>query len=75
MESNPVEEGYVKFAIVVDGEVAGTIQYLKNENNETLTRVIAAMQSDPKIVEIFDNNIRVGWTYSGTEFVPMTEGA
>jgi hypothetical protein len=75
MESTPIEEGYVKFAIVVDGEVAGTIQYPTTTGSETVTRVVAALQSDPKIVEIFNHDIRVGWAHSGTEFTPPVEGA
>ena len=75
MESTPVEDGFAKFAIVINGEVAGTIQYPTTTGSDTVTRVIAALQSDPKIVEIFNHDIRVGWSYSGTEFTPPVEGA
>jgi hypothetical protein len=75
MTPTPIEPGYVKFAIVIDGEVAGTLQYPVDNSNNTLTRIIAALQSDPKIVEIFDRDIHVGWSHSGTEFTPPAEEA
>ena len=68
MEPTPVEANYAKFALVIEGEVAGTIQYPTDLGNPTIERIIAALRSDPKIVEIFDHNIKLGWSYDGTAF-------
>ncbi len=58
-----------KFAIVVGNDVAGTVA-LEDGKSETLDRIIAAYQSDPKIIPTSDENIVFGWTYDGTNFYP-----
>lgn len=75
MEPHPVEDNYVKFALVVEGEVAGTVQYPTDLGNPTMEKLIAALKSDPKIVEVFDHNIKVGWSYDGTSFSAPAEEA
>lgn len=73
MEPTPVEDNYAKFALVIDGEVAGTIQYPTNLGNPTMDRIIAALQSNPTIIEVFDNNIMPGWSYDGSTFSAPAE--
>jgi hypothetical protein len=58
-----------KFAIVVGNDVAGTVA-LQQGIDSTLDAIIAAYQSDPKIIPITDDNINFGWTYDGTNFFP-----
>jgi hypothetical protein len=59
----------VRFAIVVDGEVAGTISLDSNSTDFTTTGLIAALKSDPKIIEDETNSVKRGWTYNGVNFV------
>ena len=73
MEPTPVEDNYAKFALVIDGEVAGTIQYPTNLGNPTMDRIIAALQSNPTSIEVFDNNIMPGWSYDGSTFSAPAE--
>jgi hypothetical protein len=58
-----------KFAIVVGNDVAGTVA-LEQGINDTIDAIIAAYQSDPKIIPTSDENIQFGWTYDGTNFFP-----
>lgn len=63
-----------RFAIIVDGDVAGTISINEEDPSEAAHRHIAAFDSDPKIVPIHvDKPVGYGWTYNGSEFVPSTE--
>lgn len=57
------------FAIVVNNDVAGTVS-LQEGFSDTSDRIIAAYQSDPKIVPITDETIGFGWTFDGTNFIP-----
>ena len=59
----------VRFAIVVDGEVAGTFSLDSNSTDSTATGLIAALKSDPKIIEDETNSVKRGWTHDGTSFV------
>lgn len=58
-----------KFAIIVGNDVAGTVS-LQEGVSDIMDRIIAAYKSDPKIVQIFDENIQFGWTYNNSEFIP-----
>ena len=63
----------VVFAIVVDGEVAGTLVYPDDtQRPDIVSRHIAALQSDPKIVPVVGQTVELGWIYNGTEFIPPT---
>jgi len=62
----------ITFAIVVGNDVAGTVA-LEENANDTANRIIAAYRSDPKIIEVSDANIGLGWTYDGTNFTPPNE--
>lgn len=58
------------FAIVIGNDVATKI-IVVNESEQG-QRVVAALQSDPKIIDISEINpeIDFGWTYDGTNFTP-----
>lgn len=59
----------VKFAVVVDGEVAATITYDTTMPFDHGNRMIAAMSSDPKIVRIDnDPGVTMGWKYVDEKF-------
>jgi len=58
-----------KFAIVVDGDVAGTIHFDEDSKEPAAQRLMAALSSDPKIIES-PENVEHGWTYDGTQFLP-----
>lgn len=60
-----------KFAIVVDGDVAGTVA-LEDGQSPIIDRIIAAYQSNPTIIPIADETIAFGWTYDGANFYPPT---
>lgn len=57
----------LRFAIVVENDVAGVIE-IDEGYNETGDRMIAAFKSDAKIIETFDQNVQFGWTFDGTIF-------
>jgi hypothetical protein len=59
-----------KFAIVVDGDVAGTISIDDANTSESARRHIAAYNSDPKIIPVpSDIAVAYGWTYEDGVFV------
>jgi hypothetical protein len=59
-----------KFAIVVDGDVAGTISIDDTNTSPAAIRHIAAYNSDPKIIPIpSDLEVVYGWTYEDGTFV------
>lgn len=61
----------IVFAIVVEGEVAGTLVYPEtSEKPATLLRHVAALQSDPKIIDVTGQSVETGWTYDGVQFNP-----
>jgi hypothetical protein len=65
-----------KFAFVADNDVF-TVWTFDTEGQEDINkveRIIAGLQSDPKIIEILDTTINVGlnWTFDGTNFIPPT---
>lgn len=63
-----------RFAVVVEGEVAGTISVDDESTNDAAQRHIAAFSSDPKIVPIFgEDPVDFGWTYDGEAFTPPAE--
>ena len=63
-----------RFAVVVDGDVAGTISVDDESPNDAAQRHIAAFDSDPKIVPIFgEEPVDFGWTYDGETFTPPVE--
>jgi hypothetical protein len=62
-----------KFAIVVDGDVAGTISIDDTNPAASAPRHIAAYNSDPKIIPVpSDLNVVYGWTYEDGVFVSPT---
>ena len=66
-----------KFAIVVNGDVAGTIHLDDTNPLESVARHIAAYGSDPKIIPVpSDLGVAYGWTYENDTFVsPPTDVA
>ena len=62
----------ITFAIVVGNDVAGTVSLEENASN-VADGIIAAYRSDPKIIEVSDASIGLGWTYDGTNFTPPAE--
>lgn len=59
-----------KFAIVVDGDVAGTISIDDTNPAESVPRHIAAYNSDPKIIPVPSGlEVAYGWTYENGNFV------
>jgi hypothetical protein len=67
-----------KFAAVVDGDVF-TVMTIDSEYSTTLhpglgERLIAGFSSDPKIIEIpEDQEIDIGWTWDGEIFIKSIE--
>jgi hypothetical protein len=61
----------VRFAIVVDGEVAGTFSLDSTSTDLTTTGLVAALRSDPKIIEDETNSVKRGWTHNGASFVEL----
>lgn len=60
-----------KFAVVVDGEVAGTISLDDSNTSDAVQRHIAAFDSDARIIPVTtEDPIEYGWTYDGAAFVP-----
>jgi len=66
-----------KFAIVVEGEVAGTISIDDTNTLPAASRHIAAYSSDPKIIPVpSDLEVEYGWSYENGTFVsPPTDVA
>jgi hypothetical protein len=60
------------FAVVIDGDVAGTIELDESQDSPVVPRMIAAFSSDPKIIPA-PNGVKFGWTYDGSTFIPPTE--
>ena len=60
----------IKFAVVVDGEVAGTLGFDSSANPSTMERMVAALRSPHQIVESPTVDVAHGWTYDGSEFHP-----
>ncbi len=64
-------ENMKAFAVIVEGDVAFTMRHPIEVES-----IIAALSSDPKIVEVPDdlkNNVEFGWTFDGTNFIPPSE--
>jgi hypothetical protein len=62
------------FAIVIDGEVAGTLVYPENGPRADITeRHTAALRSSHTIVEATGTEVKPGWSYDGSEFHPPAE--
>lgn len=58
-----------KWAVVVDGDVAGTITIDTEFNAPSVSRFVAAYDSDPKIIPILtEQPIEFGWTWDGENF-------
>ena len=60
------------FAIVVEGDVAGTITLDDTWEGENVPRLIAALESDPKII-FASEEVQFGWTWDGTNFISPGE--
>jgi len=58
-----------KFAIVVGSDVAGTVTFQEGYSDAT-DRMLAAYQSNPKIIPTSDELVSFGWTFDGTNFIP-----
>jgi hypothetical protein len=58
---------HIKFAIIVDGEVKGSIMFIPDKQME-----VSGLASNPQIIEItnLENKPSVGWTWNGTAFNP-----
>ena len=56
------------FAIVVEGDVAGTITLDDTWEGENVPRLIAALESDPKIIPSSEE-VQFGWTWDGNTFI------
>ena len=56
------------FAIVVEGDVAGTITLDDTWEGENVPRLIAALESNPQIVPA-PVEAKFGWTWDGTNFI------
>lgn len=63
----------VRFAVVVDGEVAITIVIDDESPIEAAHRAIAAYRSPHQVIEYFDENVKEGWFFDGTTFSAPTE--
>ena len=59
----------VRFAVVVDGEVAGTFSFDDNNSDSVTSRMIPALRSNPVVVEDQSLTVKHGWQYDGTTFV------
>lgn len=59
----------VRFAVVVDGEVAGTFSFDDNNSDSVTSRMIPALRSNPVVVEDQSLTVKHGWLYDGTTFV------
>ena len=58
-----------KWAIVVGSDVAGTVSLDDQSTMEVVQRIIAAYDSDPKIVPInTEQDVSFGWTWDGINF-------
>lgn len=55
-----------KFAIVVDGEVAGVYDIPDNIQNDAAQRIMAAFRSNPIFVETTNFDVAFGWKWDGT---------
>ena len=67
-----------KFAAVVDGDVFSVISvdsaYSTHEKPDLGERLIAGFSSDPKIIEIPENQeVEIGWTWDGEIFISSTD--
>jgi hypothetical protein len=56
------------FAIVVEGDVAGTITLDDTWESENVPRLIAALESNPQIIPA-PVEAQFGWTWDGTNFI------
>ena len=56
------------FAIVVEGDVAGTITLDDTWEGENVPRLIAALESNPQILPA-PLEVQFGWTWNGTNFI------
>lgn len=63
----------VRFAVIVEGEVALTIVADDESENDAAQRTIAAFRSPHQIIEFTDEAISHGWTYDGVSFNPPAE--
>lgn len=61
----------IRFAVVVDNEVAGTLSLDDASTDAVSARLIPAFLSDPKIVQV-STDVQHGWIWNGTEFVAPT---
>lgn len=60
------------FAIVVEGDVAGTITFDDASEMPNSPRIIAAFESNPTIIPASEE-VKFGWTYDGEKFIAPTE--
>lgn len=60
------------FALVVDGEVFGTLHFGPAAQN--YDRMVAGLSSNPTVVDATDTpSVTFGWTYDGSRFNPPSE--
>lgn len=63
---------FVRFAIIVGNEVAGTATFDTENPSPVVPRMIAAYRSNPVIVET-EEPVAFGWTWDGQNFTAPTE--
>lgn len=63
-----------KWAVVVEGDVAGTITIDTENTADAVPRFVAAYDSNPRIIPIHtEQPVEFGWAWNGNEFVPPVE--
>lgn len=58
----------IRFAVVVDGEVAGTLSLDSTSSDPVSVSLIPALRSNPTIIEDPSLTARRGWTFDGVNF-------
>lgn len=72
MLGDPAQKKAIKYAFVIDGEVAFVLPIQIG-----IEMIHAVMQSDPKVCQIPDElqmDVQQGWTFDGTTYLPPSEG-
>lgn len=65
-----MSEQEIKFALVIGDEVGSVIKMPAEPTNEIALRAIAALQSDPKVIQIPEGvPVEFGWTWDGERFI------
>jgi hypothetical protein len=62
------------FAVIIENEVAFTIDLDDSLNLDIMNRVIPALLSNPQFIESDNPEIRFGWKWDGTNFYLPEKG-